>query len=435
MRTSRSRSGSTISAIIGLIRRAAIDATVAATAIGLSQVDVGDADAFGWYAAQLVAIRWLQGHAEEILPMLSDLVHSPTVAENRTGFVAAVAALAAAADDRATARAALASLRVDGLQGVPSSSIWSATMLGACEAAYALGDCAAAAEAYELLAPFADLPVMASLAVACFGSAHRPLGLAALTMGDVELAIGHFEAAVVADLAIGNLPCHTIARAVLADALDRRDGAGDAARATELRRAAIDDAIRFGMTARAEQWERRLRLRDTSGVACRREGRIWHVGLGEHMTPVPHSVGMEYLSQLIAHPGVEIEAVALANGHAAVGRPAGEQIVLDAQAKARYRRHIGELRHEIDDAEACADLERAARARVELDRFLEQLAQATGFAGRTRSFADDAERARVSVSKAIKRALAVIAEADSHIGREIGARVLTGRRCMFRPVP
>ncbi len=101
-------------------------------------------------------------------------------------------------------------------------------MLGACDAAHALGDAEAAGEAYELLEPYADLPVMASLAVACFGSAHRPLGLAALTFGDSNLAIEHLEAAVVADLAVGNRPCHAIDRATLADALDRRGGPGDA---------------------------------------------------------------------------------------------------------------------------------------------------------------------------------------------------------------
>ena len=200
-------------------------------------IDVGDADALGWYGAQLVAIRWLQGRGEDVLPLLGDLVTSPTVAEPCSGFVAAVAALAAATGDHPAARTALASLRAEGLAAVPPSSIWSATMLGACDAAYLLGDAEAAGDAYELLEPYADRPVMASLAVACFGSAHRPLGLAALTFGDVDLAVKHLEAAVVADLAVGNRPGHAIDRATLADVLDRRRRPGDAERAAELRRA------------------------------------------------------------------------------------------------------------------------------------------------------------------------------------------------------
>jgi hypothetical protein len=105
--------------------------------------------------------------------------------------------------------------------------------------------------------------------------------------------------------------------------------------------------------------------------------------------------------------------------------------VLDADAKAAYRRRIEELRSELADAEECADLERAARAREELDRFLEELARCTGFAGRARSFTHNAERARVSVHKAIKRAVSAIAEIDPAIGRAVGDRVVTGSTCVF----
>jgi tetratricopeptide (TPR) repeat protein len=395
-------------------------------------LDVGDADALGWYGAQLVAIRWMQGRGEDVLPLLGDLVHSPTVAEPCTGFVAAQAALAAATGDLDTARSALASLRSGGLGNVPPSSIWSATMLGACEAAFALGDAETAAEAYDLLVPYADLPVMASLAVACFGSAHRPLGLAALAVGDLERAIEHLEAAVAADLAVGNLPCHAIDRATLADALDLRRGAGDAERASELRRGAIDDALRFGMTSRAEQWGRTQPVGDSASIVLQRDGRVWRVRQGDHAALVPHTIGMCYLAEMIRHPDVEIAAVALSSGYAGPCPSISDQPVLDARAKAEYRRRIEELQEEVDEAETCADLERAARARAELDRFVDELTRSMGLAGRSRSFADDAERARIAVRKAIKRALATISEADPDLGREIGSRVVTGARCVYR---
>jgi hypothetical protein len=395
-------------------------------------IEVGDADALGWYGAQLVAIRWLQGRGEDVLPLLGDLVTSPTVAEPCSGFVAAVAALAAATGDHPAARTALASLRAGGLAAVPPSSIWSATMLGACDAAYLLGDADAAGDAYELLEPYADRPVMASLAVACFGSAHRPLGLAALTFGDVDLAIKHLEAAVVADLAVGNRPCHAIDRATLADVLNRRRRPGDGERAAELRRAAIDDARRFGMTARADQWERTSALDGGGAVECSRDGRVWLVRLGDRAAIVPHSVGMGYLAELIEHAGVEIAAVELSSGHVASGPIPSGQLVLDDRARAAYRRRIEELQREIDDADACADLERAARARAELDQLVAELARATGFGGRGRCFADEAERARVAVRKAIKRALASIIEVEPVLGGEIASRVVTGTRCVYR---
>ena len=139
-------------------------------------LDVGDLDALGWYGGQLVAIRWLQGRGDELLPLVRDIVNSTTIAEPAAGFVAAVAALAASAGDRPAAQAAIACLRADGLRTVASSSSWSATMLGVCEAAHLLGDVDAAAEAYELLAPFADLPVFCSIGVALVRLGPPPAG-------------------------------------------------------------------------------------------------------------------------------------------------------------------------------------------------------------------------------------------------------------------
>src|SRR5215204_338959 len=83
---------------------------LAATSYELG-LDVGDADALAWYGAQLISIRWLQGRAAELLPLVREIAVSTSIAEPAAGFVAAVVALAAAASDRPTARAALACLR------------------------------------------------------------------------------------------------------------------------------------------------------------------------------------------------------------------------------------------------------------------------------------------------------------------------------------
>jgi hypothetical protein len=90
-------------------------------------VDVGDADALGWYGAQLVAIRWLQGRGDELLPHLSEMAHSTTLAEPNDSFLAAIAALAASAGRDRDVRAALASPRARGLTSMPTSSRWPAS--------------------------------------------------------------------------------------------------------------------------------------------------------------------------------------------------------------------------------------------------------------------------------------------------------------------
>ena len=87
---------------------------------------------------------------------------------------------------------------------------------------------------------------------------------------------------------------------------------------------------------------------------------------------------------------------------------------------------------QISTRQTPAPTSRAARARAELDRFVEELARVTGFAGRTRTFTDEAERARVSVHKAVRRSLTMITDAEPVIGQVLGACVLTGLRCVYR---
>ena len=123
-----------------------------------------------WYGAQLLAIRWLQGRSAEMLDLVRDLDQAPTVPEHNDAFAAATASVAAAAGQLDLARHALAGLRARGLRTGASPSCWLAMLTAVADAARAVGDGDIAAEVHALLAPHADLPVMASLAVACFGS-------------------------------------------------------------------------------------------------------------------------------------------------------------------------------------------------------------------------------------------------------------------------
>ena len=390
--------------------------------------DVGDADAPGWFAAQLVAIRWFQGRGNELLPLLDELDQSATVAESSPALTAGIAALAAGAGELEMARSALARLMSPGLDKLMSSSVWMLSIMAVCEAAHALGDADAAREAYRLLEPFSDLPVMASLAVACFGSAHRPLGLAAWTMGELDSAVRHLELAEKADLALENGPGHAMSLACLADVLEAAGHDGFVRRAVEMRAQAVREATRYGMTARVEEWSGRAAPGTT--FTCDRQGRVWLVAVGSRHASVPHNVGMEYLGELVAHPDTPIPAVDLASSYSFPKSRRADQI-LDARAKAEYRERISDLRAEIDNASDYADFERASRAKAELDALVQALAQATGLCGRARLLSDDNEKARVSVRKAIMRALTTIEEADPVMASELRARVVTGAQCIF----
>jgi hypothetical protein len=67
-----------------------------------------------------------------------------------------------------------------------------------------------------------------------------------------------------------------------------------------------------------------------------------------------------------------------------------------------------------------------------LDWIVAELCSASGLAGGVRAFTDGAERARVAVCKAIRRALDCLEAADPVIGRDLRLHVRTGSRCGYR---
>ena len=403
---------------------------MAEACLGLG-TDAGDIDAVNWYGAQLIAVRWAQGRVGELLGLVDELDQSGTVPEPGGVSTAALALVAASAGDEVTARSALARLGAGRLRRLPRGSVWLVTMAAVCDAANALGDAEVAAEAYELLIPFAARPVLVGLGVACFGSVHRPLGVAALTFGNIDLAIDHLESAVAANLALGNLPAYVASLATAADLLIHRNHAGDSATAAQLQATADRHAAECEMTADARQWLRLPRRSNVGVVKICQSAKACRISVGERVVVLRPTVGTRYLAELTNNPGRSISSVALVSSHGDAGPAPRREPVLDDMAKARYRARIGELRAEIDDADLCADLERASRARLEMDELVEQLSRVCGLRGATRSFVDDRERARVAVRKAITRALDAIAKLDPEIARELEARVVTGSSCMF----
>ena len=152
--------------------------------------------------------------------------------------------------------------------------------------------------------------------------------------------------------------------------------------------------------------------------------------------------GLRYLAELVARPGVERHALDLVDrveGIAPVGGPdrrtlgdAGE--VLDARARAAYRHRIEQLRAEADEALAAGQLDTAEAKQEELGVLVAQLAQAFGLGGRGRRAASAAERARLNVTRALRAAIAKLAEAMPGAGEVLDRRVRTGLYCVYEPV-
>ena len=107
--------------------------------------------------------------------------------------------------------------------------------------------------------------------------------------------------------------------------------------------------------------------------------------------------------------------------------------MLDAHAKAAYRRRLAELRAELEEAEAFHDAGRTARAPAEMEAISEQLAGAVGLGGRDRRAASASERARSPVTKRIAEALKRIAEASPALADQLRGRVRIGTFCVYVP--
>jgi hypothetical protein len=171
-------------------------------------------------------------------------------------------------------------------------------------------------------------------------------------------------------------------------------------------------------------------------ATCAREGRQWRIKLGHRSVLVAHGIGMLHLAVLLANANVEIPAVELAAGVAAAGGPPARtsmaaQAVLDRAAIQQYRQQLARLREEIEELESGSQPERAARARTERDWIIAELGAGTGLGGRTRGFPDSAERARIAVGKAIRRAITRIQGADQFTGDHLHRSVHTGMRCAY----
>jgi hypothetical protein len=391
----------------------------------------GDIDHEWWSGAQLVTIRWYQGRLAELLPVLRDRAHSPDLSAVDNSAVAALAVAAGLSGDLRTAASSLGTLCGDDLARLPRSSSWLGTMNGIVETAALLGDADVSARAYELLRPYASLPMVGSLGITCFGSVHQALGIASLTSGHLDRAIDHLRAAVQHNLALAHWPAVVMARQRLARAYRRRGQPGDADAARSELETAAGEAAALGLPASGEDARRPAGL----FAECHRVGRKWRLAWQDRSALMEDSIGMTHLAVLVANPRQEILAADLAAGLAALG-VAGEggsaHPVLDQAAIAEYRSRLKRLDAELDQREPADEQDRSA-ARAERDWLMAQLASAAGFSGRVRSFPDQGERARVAVGKAIRRALAKIGETDPILGEHLRQTVHTGVRCSYWP--
>jgi tetratricopeptide (TPR) repeat protein len=308
----------------------------------------------------------------------------------------------------------------------------------------------AARELAGIATTFQSAALAASAAVAC-GRVH-------LARGDWRAARQACEDAVRRWTDIGAPYDAAVARLLLADALA---GGGHAARAAverEAARAAIAEAgaalpaqvVTSGPPGAARDPAGSVRAAVTSTARTsgsdgrfRCEGEYWLISFGGETCRLRDAKGLRYLRRLLAEPGREWLALDLAGGLADEGESSGRTRAalgdagpaLDARAKAAYRRRLVEIETDLAEAEHLGDAARAAQAMADRAFIARELARAVGLGGRDRRTASATERARVSVTRAIRHALSRIHAHAPRLGAHLDHAIRTGTYCAYEPDP
>ena len=178
----------------------------------------------------------------------------------------------------------------------------------------------------------------------------------------------------------------------------------------------------------------------------RREGEFWTIVYEGQTFRVRDVKGLRYIASLLARPGRQVHVLELAS--AATGQPVERRArlvetefvssfpsdltpVLDEQAKEEYGSRLLELEGELEQARDWGDPERVAGLNEEIELLTQELARAVGLRGRDRTFSSPAERARISVTKAIRTAIRLIGTHSPALAAHFEASIQTGRFCSY----
>ncbi len=423
-------------------------------------------DAVVFSRVQLFALRGEDGRLAEMEPAIRrSVAEFPT----RPLFRCLLAGMFAEFGDQDGARSVFEELAADRFTVIPVNNDLLLSLSHLAEVAWFLRDADRAGVLHGLLRPYRGLVV--DTLESSTGAVDRYLGLAALTAGDLQAAERHLHDALDLNARIGARPWTARTQADLARLLVARDRPGDQERAAGLLAGALGTARRLGMTAfAARAGEDLARARGDSypgraprpaaptaeGAASwpvfRREGEYWSIAFAGEAFRLKDVKGLHYLAHLLRHPGREFHVLDLAAaGQAASAggarpsparedglhqaRLSGTGPILDERAKAAYRARLRELEEELAEATSWADPVRAAKARQERQFLADELAAAVGLGGRDRAAGSPAERARVSITKAIKIALARIRAHSPALAGHLDATLHTGTFCCYTPDP
>jgi class 3 adenylate cyclase/tetratricopeptide (TPR) repeat protein len=234
-----------------------------ALGLGLEGHDEMATQAFG---AHMLYLRREQGRLGELVDAVSDLVERYPEIPN---WRCAVAFVYAELDRRRDAQRELEALARHDFADLPRDFTWMLSIAVLSEVVAFLGDVRRAELLYQLLFPFADRCVVIDGPICCLGSASRPLGLLATTMGRMDAAARHLEDALDMNSKIRSPLWVAHTQHDYAHTLLRRDHPGDRDKALKLLAAALATADKLGLKALADKTQRLKHQAEATASALR----------------------------------------------------------------------------------------------------------------------------------------------------------------------
>jgi tetratricopeptide (TPR) repeat protein len=350
-----------------------------------------------------------------------------------------IAMLHGRSGDRRRAEAQLETLRAHPPFETIDEPSWLAPLTDACHLA---GDAKLADRLYRTLLPRAQLLYHLGPLTACIDLPYaRHLGLLAETLGRADDAVAHLEAALELASRAGMRGHLARLRYELARSLLARGSADDRARAATLLAEARALATELGQTVLLPRIEAigidppapPVAEARATRFSLEREGDYWALEWAGRTVRLRDSRGLGLLASLVENAGQELHVLQLASPTAERTESSDAGALLDPKAVQAYRRRLLDLREELDDAEQCADLARAGKAKDEMDFLTQELARAVGLGGRERRAGDAAERARTAVQKRLREAVRKIEDELPELGRHLDQTIHTGIFCGYFP--
>lgn len=401
--------------------------------------------------AQMFALRFGQGRLAELEPWVLDFTQRyPWIQPWRLPL------LYSELGRLSEARAELERQAVGDFGDFPRDALWITRVAALAHACAFVEDADRAKQLYAMLLPYADRNV-STIADQSYGPVATRLGMLAGVLQRWDDAEAHFVRGLALCRTLGaptflalNLLEHGRMRIARGRPADRE-------RAAELLHEAEAICAERGISGLLERVRReatRVGPSASPESVFHRDGEYWTIAYAGDVFRLKDGKGLRYLAQLLASPGVELHAldlVAVAGGRPRDGagttgaqavregmrasRMGGVGPALDEQAKAAYRRRVGELEAELEQARAFHDPERAALLEQEMDALMRELAGAVGLGGRDREVASPSERARVNVTRAIRGVLTRIEEHSPALAGHLAQAVRTGTFCAYLPAP